>query len=380
MLGCLLSAALLLHSAVAAPAASPPAPAAPTAVPAPVAPPPAPQPAGPAPAPVTPPPPTPAAAGDVFVSGPAGATLALDGKPTGVVAPGMIKQVPAGTHIVAIRQGCMVSEQAIEVHAQAIEHVDPAMHMGSAALTITTNMDGAGIAVDGKPVGTAPLAPQALACGTHQIGATLPGYLPAQASVTIEPGQPLAVTLTLARQQVGTIAVDVTPVTAAVYLDGEPEGSGPRTLGTIPIGPHSVTARLRGYTEGSQPVIVAPDTISRVTLSLAPLPSLHQRMATSKVRWTKVGDATGLTLIAGGAFTGAYLLNRSAQLNYATYLQLNYQDSPEVYYKLYVQTPRTISWVIAGTGALCLLGSGVYWLEAGGVHLHATPTGIAGTF
>ncbi len=322
------------------------------------------------------------ATGDVFVSGPAGAQLLLDNTPTGLVAPATLKAVPVGPHTVGVRQGCMVSDKAIEVHPGLIERVDPVMAMGTSTLTIGVNIDGATVTLDGKPLGTSPLTTQSVTCGSHAVAATLDGYTQSQSTVETHAGETLTVSLTVTRQQVGNIAVDVTPVAAEVLLDGKSQGTGPRTLSSIPSGAHTVVARLHGYADGTMPVALGPDDTAHVSLSLVRQAPLTQRLGLNKVPWAKVGAGTGLTLLAGGAAVGAVFLNNEAIANYGTYASLTYADSPDAYYSANVGTPRTLAWAALGGGALATLGAGLVWMDVGGVHVFAgsKTVGVSGTF
>lgn len=320
------------------------------------------------------------ATGDVFVSGPAGAQLLLDNAPTGLVAPATLKQVPVGQHVVSVRQGCMISERTIEVHAGLIERVDPVLAMGTSSLTVGVNVDGANVTLDGKAVGTSPLTTLPVECGTHDVAAAMSGYTRAQSTVETHAGETLTVNLTLAREQVGNITVDVMPLDAEVLLDGKSQGAGPRTLSSIPAGAHTVVARARGYADGTMPVALGADETARVNLSLVPRAPLGQRLGLDKVPWAKVGAGTGLALVAGGAFTGAVLFNQAATENYTTYAGLTYADSPDEYYATSVSAPRTLSWVAVAVGGVATIASGLVWLDVGGVHLFPNGGGVSGTF
>lgn len=321
-----------------------------------------------------------ASTGDVFVSGPAGAQLLLDGAPTGLTAPATLKQVPVGVHQVGVRQGCMVADQRVEVHAQAIERVDPVLSLGAATLTVGVNVDGAAVTLDGQPLGTSPLTTQTIPCGAHELGATLDGYSRAQSSVQTHAGEVLTVSLELVRAQVGNIAVDVTPVEAEVLLDGKAQGTGPRTLSSVPAGSHTIVARARGYVDGTMPVALGVDETARVSLSLTKQAPFAQRAGLTTVPWGKVALGAGLTIVAGGGAGGAVLTNRAATQNYATYSELTYLDAPDEYYAKSVATPRALTWVSIVGGSLAAVGAGFVWLDVGGVHLFSTGNGVAGTF
>lgn len=318
--------------------------------------------------------------GDVFVSGPAGAQLLLDNVPTGLVAPATLKQVPVGQHQVGVRQGCMVSDQTVVVHAQAIERVDPVLAMGTASITVGVNVDGATVSLDGSSLGVSPLTTQSVPCGTHELTAQMNGYTQAQSSVEMHAGEVLTVSLTIERAQVGNIAVDVVPVDAEVLLDGKVQGTGPRTLSSVPAGAHVVVARARGYADGTMPVALAADETARVNLSLTRQAPLGQRMGLNRVPWGEVVLGTGLTLVAGGGVTGAVIFNHTAVQNYGTYSGLTYADSPDEYYAKSVATPRTLGWVAIIGGGLATLGAGAVWLDVGGVHIFPSGNGVAGTF
>ena len=178
------------------------------------------------------------------------------------------------------------------------------------------------------------------------------GYTRAESTVETHAGETLTVSLTLSREQVGNIAVDVMLIDAEVLLYGKSQGTGPRTLSSIPAGQHIVVARARGYADGTMPVALGMDETARVSLALAD----------------------------GGAFTGTVLFTQAATENYITYAGLTYADAPDEYYATSVSRPRALSWVAGAVAGVAALASGVVWLDVGGVHIFPSGGGVSGTF
>ena len=121
---------------------------------------------------------------------------------------------------------------------------------GVARLELTTNVP-ATIDADGVEVGKTPLAaPLALAAGTHVIGATGAGYLPARKQITLagQTTQQLHLELASSELRLAQLAVRAAVPGAEVVVDGQPVGRTPLP-GTIAVAPgkRSVELRRPGY-------------------------------------------------------------------------------------------------------------------------------------
>ncbi len=330
----------------------------------------------------------PATTGDVFVDGPPGAAVLLDGVPTGSIAPVTVPGVPAGLHTIGVRLGCQGGDAPVTVRAGAIERPTFVLSDGPGALLVRVTPAGALVLVDGHPFTADASGSMVATCGSHVVTGSAPGYAAGSLTVQVSRDQRLDVDLPLDKLAVGAIAVSVSPVDAEVRLDGEVRGVGPMTLDAITAGTHQIEAVKRGMTPVRQPVDVVVDSVVRVDLLLVPQAPLAERLGLDRVRWGQVAGAGALTLGAAGAGAGSWLLYQHAVSSYAAYTELTYADEPDAYYQKEVATPRTLAIVSGVGGGLLGVCAGALWAtlhlepEAPGLVPVVTPTGVgvSGTF
>lgn len=301
------------------------------------------------------------ARGDVFVAGPAGASITVDGTPTNLTAPATVIAVPVGRHVVGVRQGCSGVEVPIEVRPNAIERVDAPLVEQRGHISVAVNVWGATIRVDGKDVGAAPVNPVEATCGKHIVEAVVPGYRNATTDLTIQFAETVSVTLTMVREEIGNIAVGVTPLDASVWVDGLEKGTGPMTVSALPSGMHMVEAKKAGFETAKAPITVTEGNTTRVDLTLLKQAPLGQRLGLERVPWWQVGVATGLTAAAGVTAFLAVDSYTQAEGGYAAYTQLTYADDPEAYYATNVEAPRTMATVWAVSSGVRVAGAGLLW-------------------
>lgn len=303
------------------------------------------------------PPPGPPAVGDVFVPGPAGAQILVDGKPTGLAAPSTVEQLSVGPHVIGLRRDCDGVDIPVTVRKGSIERAEAALVRGPASVAIAVSVDGASVWLDGMSLGPAPVAIQHTACGTHVVEAEAPGYSRATAEVKLSYGESLPLTLTLSAVQLGNVAVSVRPFEAEVWVDGTRRGSGPMTVNALPIGLHQVEARAKGYDPGGAPVNVVAGETARVDLSLLPSRSFAERTGLDRVDWPRVGVGTGLAAAAIGSGVFAATQFVAADLGYEAYAQLNYLDDTEAFYAEQVERPTLFAYGLTGAAVACAGGS-----------------------
>lgn len=75
------------------------------------------------------------------------------------------------------------------------------------------------------------------------------------------------------------------------------------------------------------------------------------RLGLDRVDWARVGAASGLLLVAGGAAGLASSQFTAADEGYLTYAQLTYADDVEAYYRDHVETPTIVAWASVGTAS-----------------------------
>ena len=330
----------------------------------------------------------PVAVGDVFVEGPPGASVLLDGVPTGNIAPVTLPGVPAGPHVVGVRLGCQGGDTPVTVRAGAIERPAFVLAEGLGSLLVQVTPADAVVLVDGHPLVVDASGSTAATCGSHVVTGSAPGYAAGTLTVQVARDQRLEVYLPLEKLAVGAIAISVSPVDAEVRLDGEVRGVGPMTLDAVTAGTHQIEATKRGMIPVRQPVDVVMDSVVRVDLILVPQAPLAERLGLDRVRWGQVAGAGVLTLGGAGAGAASWLLYQRAVSGYTAYSELTYADEPDAYYQREVATPRTLAIASGVVGGLMGVGAGALWAtlhlepEAPGLVPIVAPTGVgvSGTF
>lgn len=120
-----------------------------------------------------------------------------------------------------------------------------------AFVTVTSNVEGASISVDGVDVATTPLdGPLRLSAGQHTIGVRAAGYDSVRRAVQLAGGDRVALELPLDAilSAQGTIRIEANVPDVAIAIDGQSLGTTPLDA-TVPIaaGTHTVTAHRPGY-------------------------------------------------------------------------------------------------------------------------------------
>ena len=224
------------------------------------------------------PPPKTSGKGDLYVSSsPSGAAIWVDGRDMGLATPAMVPGVSAGPHTVAVRTDCTRAEQTVQVAPGVITRAELAPVAGTGDLTLTAVPTGALLVVDGVERGPAPQVVPGLSCDTHEVVARAPGYLETRQHLRVPAYTSTPLNLVLAREEFGTLVVEVVPLEASVRVDGVDVGAGPRTLDHVATGPHHVEGILAGYTTDTDDVTVRKDQIARASLKLERAPEVAAR-------------------------------------------------------------------------------------------------------
>jgi tetratricopeptide (TPR) repeat protein len=136
-------------------------------------------------------------------------------------------------------------------------------------VTVTADVDGALIVVDGQEAGTSPLAaPLRVGAGLRVFEARLEGYRTARQELMIATGTtppPVALHLEEIRRT-AVLRVESPLPGATVVVDGVEQGRAPWE-GTVDSGPHVVEARAERYTPARLELRLAPDDERTVTLT-----------------------------------------------------------------------------------------------------------------
>lgn len=315
--------------------------------------------------------------GDVYVTGPEFAAVFVDGEATGIVAPGVVPDVPAGPHLIRVDRACDTGELQLNVRANAVEKVEIPVAVGLGTLTVVTNPAGATVHAPRGALGVAPLMLIPAPCGTYQLRATFAGHGDAAAPVTVPLRGHVDLSLELFPVAVGAVAVAVQPLNAAISLDGLSRGVGPMTIDDVDVGAHVVRATLKGYHDLERSVVVAPDKVVRADFLMQPLPPPDPwavQVGLDRVRWGRLGANVGATVLSAGLGALAWTRYASAEQAYSTYAALNYDDDPQTYYQAEVGRPRSQA-IALGIGAgLVGVGAGALWATGDLVTPRAGPS------
>ena len=141
-----------------------------------------------------------------------------------------------------------------------------------AHLTVSTNVEGATVSIDGVDVATAPLAePLRLSAGEHTIGARAAGYDSTRRAVRLAGGDRRTLDLTLAPlvDQRGTLRIVSSVPDVEVRLGDRVLGRTP-LASTVPVAPgtHRVVGRRAGYREEEVSVRVEAGSETEVRLDM----------------------------------------------------------------------------------------------------------------
>jgi len=204
-------------------------------------------------------------------STPAGAAVWLDGTDTGLLAPAILDDVPAGDHVITLKLDDYADASApVAVLSGETATVDLALTTLTGSLNVTSTPAGAAIFVDGADTGEVTNATREnLGVGEHTVTLTKDGYRDAVANVTIRSDETASLHLDLI-VAAGSIAVSSSPAGAAIFLDGAATGQTTNaTLENVPVGEHIITVTKGGYMDAEATVTVVDNEMVSIEFILA---------------------------------------------------------------------------------------------------------------
>jgi hypothetical protein len=176
-----------------------------------------------------------------------------------------------------------------------------------AEVTVTANVDGASVELDGVEAGKLPLArPLRVTSGTHVIGAVAPGYAPLRKEVTIASGEKQSLDLALVAMQgrVAHLAVKTHLPGAEVFADGQRIGTTPLSASvSLSPGTHAIELRRDGYATARGDVALGDGATGEVTLEPEPDAAA---LATSGGSLALDVDQTQAVVLVDGRSQGVY--------------------------------------------------------------------------
>ena len=184
---------------------------------------------------------------DVTVtSAPAGASIFIDDEPTDQLTPAVV-EVPAGEHEIRLKApGHKTHRQRVLVAAEETRILpEVRLQQADSLLTIRTQPGGAGVTLNGRFQGEAPVEIAIKSGERYRLQAFRAGYAPAETSVQLEAGSERTLTLKLTRLT-GTLVVKSEPPEAELIINGKPMGKANQTL-NLPTESQRVEIKLIGY-------------------------------------------------------------------------------------------------------------------------------------
>ncbi len=235
-----------------------------------------------------------------------GATVSIDGLPTGKVTPCTIEQVKSGEHTVTLR---------LNMYKMATEKV--AMQAGgNINLPVVLAPTFAGVTVTTNPASDIYIAGERKGNGTWE-GRLLPGiynfearkekYTSATEKREVISGQPLTVTLQPVAKT-GILKVMTTPTDATITLGGENKGTAPATLRNLLVGDYTLTLSLPGYATTTKTVTIAEGETAQVTETLVNGRAITISSEPTGAALSIDGTAVGQTPYSGSLTFGNHTL------------------------------------------------------------------------
>lgn len=195
----------------------------------------------------------------------------IDGEPAGT-APGLITDIPRGSHVVEFRKHRYFPERR-EIEIEGLGRTQPvevSLDPAWGQMEITSDPEGAEVLVDGNPVGETPLTTEVLETGTTLTVAKR-GYKTWEREVSVKAGTTRAHPLIEMVVADGTVEVHSSPAGANVSVGGEFRGITPVRIELSPLREHRLELFLEGYRTAVRNVQTEPEGFSRLDLDLVPI-------------------------------------------------------------------------------------------------------------
>jgi len=242
-----------------------------------------------------------------------GATVSLDGQPTGKTTPCSLQQVRSGEHTVTLRLN-MYKTASEKVNMQA---------GGEINLPVTLTPTFAGVTVNTNPASEIYIAGELKGNGTWS-GRLSPGiylfearkdkYTPATERHEVVTGQPLTVTLEPVAKN-GMLTIMTTPTDATITLDGVNKGTSPAKLRNLLVGDYTLILSLPNYTPITKKITINEGQTTQLneTLTISSEPSgavssidgnktTHTVQSEKKAEKSKTAIRTGAETILSSSF------------------------------------------------------------------------------
>ncbi len=226
--------------------------------------------------------------GTIYVSSsPSGASAVLDNGYDQIVTPGTFNTVSTGYHTVQVTMaGYQPYSTNIPVSAGATSNVyatlTPNQQVGS--ISVSSVPKSASVYIDNIFEGMTNVIVGNLAAGTHTVTLKLAGYQTWTNTVTVNNQQTTYISATLtpvSSPQTGDLQVSSSPSSAAIYLNGDYQGTtlstGPFSITGLNPGTYTIVLKKTGYQDYTTSTKIVAGSTAQVSAVLQPAstPSLN---------------------------------------------------------------------------------------------------------
>jgi formylglycine-generating enzyme required for sulfatase activity len=235
-----------------------------------------------------------------------GATVSLDGQPTGKVTPYTFEQVKSGEHTVTLRLNMykMATEKVV-MQAGGNLNLPVVLAPTFAAVTVTTN-PASDIYIAGERKGNGTWEGRLLP-GVYNFEAKKEKYSSASEKREVVSGQPLTINLQPIAKT-GTLKVMTTPIDATISLGGENKGTAPATLRNLLVGDYTLSLSLPGYATTTKSVTISEGETANVTETLVNGRAVTINSEPAGVPLSIDGSLVGQTPYSGSLTFGSHVI------------------------------------------------------------------------
>ena len=235
-----------------------------------------------------------------------GASVSIDGQPTGKVTPCTFEQIKSGEHTVVVRLNMyQTATQIIAMQAGGAINL-PVVLAPTFAKVIVTTEPVSDIYISGERKGNGTWEGRLLP-GIYNFEARKEKYTSATEKREVVSGLPITITLQPIAKT-GILKVMTTPTDATITLNGENKGTAPATLRNLLVGDYTLTISLPGYATTTKTITIAEGETAQVTETL-----VNGRVVTIASEPTGValsidGSQVGQTPFSGNLTFGSHVL------------------------------------------------------------------------
>ena len=235
-----------------------------------------------------------------------GAKVLIDGNPTSETTPCTLREVPSGTHQIAVQKDKYAPySQNVAVSDGEETLVKAVLEARFATITINT-MSGAQILVNGRSEGRARIERELME-GYYDVEVRLEHHKPASRQIQVEAGKSQEITLN-PTPIYGSLDVTSTPFDAAITIDGQSYGETPNTIDRLLEGEHTVVLTKSGYAAETQTVTIREGQTSTVTATLRNGCPVRVTASKSGARVYVDGEEVGTAPYSGTLTFGSHTL------------------------------------------------------------------------